>query len=822
MFLLLASASPTLPFTDPVLIVALAMTIFLVVPLLFERLRVPGIIGLIVVGAAVGPNGFGLLARDPTIVLLGTVGLLYLMLMVGLELDLNEFSRYRNRSIVFGTLSFVIPAAAGVGMGLALEYSLLSSLLLGSAFSSHTLLAYPIASRLGIVRNPAVTTTLGGTILTEVLALLLLAVVANATGGSLGARFWAALAIPFALYVGLVLWGLPRLGRWFFRNVGNEAATEFVFVMVALFTVSYLAHAAGVEPIIGALLVGLALNRLIPAQSPLMNRIHFAGNALFIPFFLLSVGMLVDVRALDTPRAWTIALALAGGVTLSKWVASKAAEKLFGYSAEEGWVVFGLSVPHAAGTLAIVLVGYEVGLLDQTEVNGVVLMILVTCLVGPWATERYGRRVALQEEHRPYDPLGAPRRVLIPLANPATADALLDLAFVVRGAGNSEPIHPLMVVGGSGDRTEAEVAEAERTLAHAVLYAAGAAVPVVPLTRVDHNVATGIARGIAETRSSTVVVGWDGRRSAAREIFGSVLDQLLEETRQLVLVARLGHPLNTTRRVVLVLPPAIERHPGFLEAVRTVKAVAAGVGAPVRALVVKTDPERLREPYASAGGQLPTTWERLADWSALRPELEGTLQRDDLVVVVGARRGTLPWNPRLERLPVLLAGLVPESFIILYPPEAEPGGDGASSGELIPHRVVPLGRLPLETALREMLASCFDDPARVREILRALPPGDQAAGTEIAPGVVVPHARVNGMEEPILLLGVSREGVELPGGRPPAHLVFLLVSAADRPTEHLRSLAEIARLVRRPQNMSEMIARHAPDTPLDWLHVDPH
>jgi Kef-type K+ transport system membrane component KefB len=250
-------------------------------------------------------------------------------------------------------------------------------------FASHTLLAYPIASRLGIVKNGAVTVALGGTILAEVLALLVLAVVARSRGGALDLAFWLELALPFALYVGVVLWGLPRLGRWFFRSVGGEGSTEFVFVLAALFAVSYLAHFGGVEPIIGALLAGLALNRLIPAQGALMSRIHFAGNAIFIPFFLLSVGMLVDVRALRGGRALAVALALAGGVVAAKWLAARVAQRVFGWTGDEGWTVFGLTVPHAAGTLAIVLVGFDIGLLDQTEVNGVVLMILVTCLAGP-------------------------------------------------------------------------------------------------------------------------------------------------------------------------------------------------------------------------------------------------------------------------------------------------------------------------------------------------------------------------------------------------------------------------------------------------------
>lgn len=665
---------PSLPVTDPVLIVAIASAIFLGVPLLFERLRVPGIIGLILAGALVGPNGLGLLARDATIVLLGTVGLLYLMLLVGLELDLHEFARHRRQSVVFGTLSFVVPGVLGTALGMAMGYSLPSSLLLGSAFSSHTLLAYPIASRLGIVRNGAVTATLGGTILTEVLALLLLAVVANAGDGRMDAAFWARLLVPFAVYVGLVMWGLPRVGRWFFRHVRAEGPTEFVFVMASLFAVSHLSHAAGVEPIIGALLAGLALNRLIPEHGTLMNRVQFVGNALFIPFFLLSVGMLVDVRALDSPRAWGFALALSGGVLLAKGLAAWTAARVLGWSGDEGWTAFGLSVPHAAGTLAIVLVGYDLELLDQAEVNAVVLMILATCLAGPWAVQRFGRRLALREERRPAEGGRAPRRVLIPLANPATAGALMDLAAIVRGRESEEPLHPLMVVPGEGAATEAAVAEAERMLRHAVLHAAAAEVPVVPLARVDANVAAGIARGAAETRSSVVVVGWDGRTTTASTVFGSVLDRMLEDTRPMVIVARLGHPLNVTGRLVLVLPPMAAHHAGFAEAARTINAVAAGVGASLRVMAVGREAGRAREEYAAVRPQLPAAWEDVPAWGALLPALRAQLRPDDLVVLLSARRGTLHWHPRLERLPALLGRLAPESFLIVYPPETGEGG----------------------------------------------------------------------------------------------------------------------------------------------------
>lgn len=819
--LLISIAPSALPFTDPVLVVATATLVFLVVPLLFERFRVPGIIGLIVAGAAIGPHGAGLLARSNTIVLLGTVGLLYLMLLVGLELDLHQFARHRGRSLGFGTLSFLVPGLLGVGIGTALGYPFPSALLVGSVFSSHTLLAYPIASRLGIVRNAAVTAALGGTILTEVLALLLLAVVVRSRGGALDAAFWLALAVPFAIYVFAVLWGLPRLGRWFFRNVSTDGTTEFVFVLAALFAAAYGAHAGGVEPIIGALLAGLALNRLIPAHGALMSRIHFAGNAIFIPFFLLSVGMLVDVRALQG-RALGIAAALAGGVVAGKWTASFAAQKVFGWTGDEGWTVFGLTVPHAAGTLAIVLVGFEAGLLDQTEVNGVVLMILVTCLAGPWAVARYGRRVALREEDRPYDPRAAPRRIVVALSKPATADTLMDLAFVLRGAGTDEPVHPLMVVSGEGGDAEAEVAEAEKVLAHAVVHAAAAEVPVVPLTRVDPNVAAGIARGVAETRGSLVVLGWSERRGPGQAMFGSALDQLLQRTRAAVAAARLAQPLNTTRRVVLVLPPAIERHPGFAEALRTVNLLAAGAGASLAAVTVGGAPERLKALHARVKPAVPAAWERVEGWGELLERLGEMLRPSDLAVLAGARRGTLAWHPRLERLPERVGAMFAGSMLLLYPAEPElaaPDGGARLTDTITPERVVRLGAMSFVAAVGRLLEDVFDEDA-AREVVNVVVRNEQQFSSELVPGVVLPHVRLKGLARPVLLLGVSREGVEFPRARHPARLIFLLVSPAERAEEHLRMLAEIARLLSAPDRVRELVDRFAPGTELDWLHVE--
>jgi Kef-type K+ transport system membrane component KefB/mannitol/fructose-specific phosphotransferase system IIA component (Ntr-type) len=793
----------SLPITDPVLIVALAMALFLLAPLLFERLRVPGIIGLIVAGAVVGPHGLGLLARDPTIVLLGTVGLLYLVFLAGLELDLHRFTQYRRQSIVFGLLSFGFPMALALVVMPLLGFGLPASILMGSIIGSHTLLAYPIVSRLGLVKNRAVTTVVGGTLVTDSLALAVLAVVAGSLDGDVSAGFFLRMLGLLGLYVAVVLIGVPHLGRWFFRNTPGQAPAEFIFLMVVLFASAYLADLAGAQPIIGAFLAGLTLNRLIPNQGPLMNRIRFVGNALFIPFFLISVGMLVDVRVLmGSAAVWVIAGAIIALVHVGKLAGAWTSRQLFKYSRDDAMLIAGLSIPQAAATLAVTFVGLEIGLFDETVVNAVIVMILVTGLVGPSLVERYGRRIALHDEQQPFDPGEAPRRILIPISNPATAEALMDIAFILRGSRSDEPIYPLMVVPEAAEASEAKVAEAEKMLGHAVIYAAGADVPVVPLTRVDRHIPTGIARGIAETRSSVVIIGWDARRTTQTRIFGTVLDQLLDQTRQLVVVARLNQPLNTTGRIVLVVPPDSKQHPGFFDAMQAVKLMANELGTGIEGLVVQGDTAGYQKVVSGIAPQVPVSWRYVGKWTALGPAIAEDQLPDDLVIVLSARRGGLSWNRELERLPSTLPTMGVDSFLMVFPSESRPVAERDFTGTVLPRALVPervifdLPRGPFEQALDTLLRSAFaEDLPRLRQISAALAASEREFSNEIIPGVVVPHAQVAGLGGPMLFLGISEEGIEFPNAASPARLIFVLLSPPEGPEEHLRDLAEVVRLV---------------------------
>src|SRR5690554_1639649 len=401
--ILLAELHFSLPLDNPVLIFSLILFIILFAPLLLNRVKIPQLIGLIIAGAIIGPYGFHLMARDSSVVLFGTVGLLYLMFLAGLEIDLGDFKKNRNKSIIFGMITFTIPMILGTLAGLyLLGFNLTTSILVASLLASHTLIAYPIVSKLGIAKNKAVNITVGGTMITDTLALLVLAVIAGMSTGEINNAFWIRLGISIAIFGAIVGLVFPLLGRWFFKKY-DDNISQYIFVLGLVFLGAFLAEAAGIEAIIGAFMAGLALNRLIPHTSPLMNRIEFVGNALFIPFFLIGVGMLVDLRVFFLDINTLYVAGVMTFVALSaKYIAAYFSQKVFKFSKAQRDVVYGLSSAQAAATLAAVLVGYNIilgenpdgepiRLLDDSVLNGSILMILITCTVASF--------IARSEEH---------------------------------------------------------------------------------------------------------------------------------------------------------------------------------------------------------------------------------------------------------------------------------------------------------------------------------------------------------------------------------------------------------------------------------------
>ncbi len=792
-----------LPVKDPVLVFALAMLAILLAPLLVRRLKLPDLIGLILAGVLLGEHGLGILARDDTMILLGTVGLLYIVFLAGLEIDLHQFVVHRNKSLVFGLLTFAIPMTLGtISARGVLDYSWPAALLLASMFASHTLVAYPVASRLGILRNPAVTACIGGSIITDTLALLVLAVIAAGTTGSITAWFWIKTILSLIIFALIVTMGIPRLSRAYFHRLSDRGGRDFIFVLTVGFLTAYLAKIAGLEPIIGAFFAGLALNRSIPAQSSLMSRVHFAGHSFFVPFFLMSVGMLVDVRVLlSSSRIWLVGSTMVITVFAAKWLAAWTTRHLLGFSREEGLVMFGLSVTQAAATLAAVFVGYRIGLFGEEVLNGAIIMILFTCVIGPTVVERFGRSVARHEEMAPILAGETPLRILIPLANPTSAPALMDLAFIMRRPLSTEPVYPLTVADQSGDIAR-QVAIGERMLGQAVIYASGAGVPVQPVTRVDNNIANGISRALAELRISTVVIGWTGAPSRRRHALGTVLDQLLSENMQAILVCRLLHPLNATGRVILVIPPFVEREKGFGEAVRTVKLMATRIGARLHIVAVDDEVQRLEPALKRIRPTVPSTFNGATADALFEGGLEHVLPgRNDLIVLLSTRVGRLAWSPELGRLPLQLAEHHPGcNLVLFFPPEQDDPALSTSGalGLLDARRtVIGLPDMDFVSALCHLTAPHLRAPRAQEDIRATLQQNAQDFATEIAPGTVLVHAHGKQIDQAMLFMGTRREGIAIPGHSRPARVLLLLLSPEGwTAEEHLRFLAGLARMMR--------------------------
>jgi Kef-type K+ transport system membrane component KefB len=596
------------------------------------------------------------------------VGLLYIMFMAGLELDMNDFLRNKNRSFLFGALTFLLPFCIGfVVCYYLLGYPMAATILVASMFSTHTLVAYPIVSRLGLVRNEAVIITVGGTIITDTAVLLVLAVVAGSANGELNQMFWIKLGSSLAVFSFLVLWGFPKLGRWFFRHVQSENTSQYIFVLVMVFLAALFAELAGVEAIIGAFLAGLALNRLIPHTSPLMNRIEFIGNAIFIPFFLISVGMLVDLRVLfKGPEALIIAGTLTTVALVGKWLAALVTQKVYGYSVHQRRIIFGLSSAHAAATIAVILIGYRIELLDENVLNGTIILILITCMVSSFVTENVGKQIVLTSAD--INPTQSVRmeRLVVPIANPNTIEGLIDLAVMIKEPKSAQPITALTVVQ---DDVEARhrVETSTRMLEKAVWHGAATNNPVQVVAKVDTNVSSGIIRAIKELMATDVIIGWSEKQKATDRIFGTTLDNILKNSWQSIYVCKLGDTLNTLQHIVVVAPPNVEFEKGFSDWVLKIKRLASQLGTGLKVLGGSGSFGALKERFTQGEPRLEVELEAFDQWEHFI-DLNREVDDNSMLVVVSARSGTVSYTDALDNVPTLiLKHFHVHSFMVIYP-----------------------------------------------------------------------------------------------------------------------------------------------------------
>lgn len=562
-----------LPLKNPVLVFSLLLFIILLTPIVLRRIRIPAIIGLIISGILIGPHGLGLigiehLKAEGSIKLFSTIGLLYIMFMAGLELDMNEFKKYMRKSLVFGALTFSIPLFLGLPVCFyLLNLSPTASWLTASMFATHTLVAYPIISKYGLTKNNAVAVTIGGTILTDTAVLIILAIISSSAKGDLDIAFWLRLVTSLSIFSIIMFVLIPKIARWFFSKLDSEKTSQYIFVLSIVFFAAFLAEVAGVEHIIGAFVAGLVLNRLIPHSSPLMNRVEFIGNSLFIPFFLIFVGTVVNYQVLFNG---TWALVIAGILTafaiFSKWLAALFTQLIFKMTNTERQLIFGLSTSHAAATLAIIMVGYDNHILDVNIVNGTVLLILITCMTASFVTESAGKKMLMEQSDlqdiEKSDKSLKNQHTLLAINEISGNEILMDFSVLIT---DKNGINPISVVSVTPNDKEAErmVKTSRKAMEEIVRHYSGADTKVNAIATIDYNLSSGIARVSKELFVDLVVLNDSKKMNLLMRIVGDDRDHLLDVCDRTVFFCQLDRPAVSYNKVVVICPPLSELELSF-------------------------------------------------------------------------------------------------------------------------------------------------------------------------------------------------------------------------------------------------------------------
>ncbi len=653
------------PIEDNVLLFFTLLFIILIAPMVTKKLKLPGIVGIIIGGALVGPNGLNLISMSPAIQLLGSIGLLYIMFIAGLEINLLDFKRNKEKSIVFGLITFAIPQIVGTLLFLMLGFSWLTSLLVASMFASHTLVGYPIITKLGIVRNRAVLTTVGGTILADTLALLVLAIIARSAVGELNTRFWISLTVLSAIYSFIMIYLLPKLGRLFFKY-SDDGFVQFQFVIAVAFLASFLAKVIGIEPIVGAFFAGLVLNRMIPSSSQLMNRVQFIGQSLFIPFFLLYIGMIVDISVLlNSVKSWLVMFAMLSTNVATKAVSAFITRKIFKFTKAEGMIIFGLTTTEAAATLAAALVGYRLKIIGDDILNGVILMILITCILGPMIVEKFGKKIAFENAGSSFNKISLPH-MIVSLSNPNTLSNLLSIAIILKGK-YVEKISALTIITDKSKLDE-NIDNADKLLEAAVEYTNSAGITINSLKRIDTNAANGIFRTSLEEQADLLLLGWNGKHTTKEYIFGSVLDQILEHCHQTVLVSKLNCSLLSNTRIMFYVPAFFSNEPAIFNTIKIVMFLAKGMNAPLHVYSDEFLIDLIKDKIKQSKTEIEIRYNILTDIEEDFELFAKNSSENDLIITCSARKNNLSWKQNVDQLPKRIATVLDKNnFIIIYP-----------------------------------------------------------------------------------------------------------------------------------------------------------
>lgn len=662
--------SSLFPVTDPTWIFLGVLCIVLFAPLIFNKLRMPHIIGMILAGLLIGPKGLNILERDDSFELFGKVGLYYIMFLASLEINMQEMKQAKGGAAVMGLAVFIIPIALGMVSNMfILQYNLIASLLLASMYASYTLISYPIVARYGLSRLRCVNFVVGGTIITDTLTLFVLAVIAGTFTGEASVWFVIFMLIKLLAIVGIIIFFFPRIARYFFRTY-NDSVIQYIFVLAMLFLGAGMMELAGMEGILGAFITGLVLNRLIPHSSPLMRRIDFVGNAIFIPYFLIGVGMMIDISVLfKGGNSLLVASVMVATALTGKWIASFLVAKSYRMSKGERNLMFGLSTSQAAATLAAAIVGHGIiledgsRLLNDDVLNGTILLILVTCIVSSIVSDRASRKLVVSGDQLAKPAPLDSKKTLLALANPAAVDKLMDLALLVRKENSQIPLSAITVVLDEDKKLQER---GTKVLDLAANIAASVGVPLLTKVRLTTNLAHGIIHEVKENDYRELVMGFHQKETANDSFLGGVLPEVLNGINCQVVMARMNIPLNTVRTIHITFPAKAEFEAGFAYWVEETARMASGLGCrimyhghpdtmnKIQMMLKEYDPVNAYFFETDGGNDL----KRLAS----------IIHDDHLLIIVSARKGSISYRPSLDHIFVQLQrDYQNTSVLLIYP-----------------------------------------------------------------------------------------------------------------------------------------------------------
>ena len=661
------------PVAEPTWIFLGVLCIVLFAPLIFNKLRMPHIIGMILAGLLIGPNGLNIIERDDSFELFGKVGLYYIMFLASLEINMQEMKQAKGGALLMGIAVFLIPIGLGMLSNLfILKYNLIASLLLASMYASYTLISYPIVARYGLSRLRCVNFVVGGTIITDTLTLFVLAVVAGICTGEADAWLILWMLVKLLAIVAVIILVFPRVARYFFRTY-NDSVIQYIFVMAMLFLGAGMMELAGMEGILGAFITGLVLNRLIPHSSPLMRRIDFVGNAIFIPYFLIGVGMMIDISVLfKGGSSLLVAVVMVATALAGKWLASFLVAKTYKMSTGEQYLMFGLSTSQAAATLAAAIVGHEIGLLNEDVLNGTILLILVTCIVSSIVSDRASRKLVVQSDQLAQPAPLDSKKTLLALANPAAVDKLMDLALLVRKENSHIPLSAITVVL---DEDKQQRQKRTKVLDIAAEIAASVNVPLLTKMRLTTNLAHGIIHEVKENDYRELIVGFHKKETVNDTFLGGVLPEVLNALDCQVVMARMNIPLNTVRTIHITFPAKAEYEAGFSYWVEETARMASGLDCKI---MYHGHPDTMAKIRQMLKGYDPVNAQFFeTDGGNDLKRLASIIHDDHLLIIVSARRGSISFRPSHDHIFVQLQRDYQNTSVLLI----YPGGYKVEGGE---------------------------------------------------------------------------------------------------------------------------------------------